>query len=174
MAFDIVLITPVYATLCSSSPRFFGIIHCPCFWSGLWCLEIECSGGLSLQSSLLSSCSYAYIYAVFASSVAAGLGVTGRSDLAAESALTTWPWIFWTRYLGSRMPTMLNSLHAVSLGCAPTPIQYLARLISSLISFQGRPCVSPGRGGFGIGSYVPRTSRGSELRAVRACATTML
>lgn len=61
---------------------------------------------------------------------------------------------------------MLNSLQAVSLGCAPTPIQYRARLTSSLISFHGRPCVSPGRGGFGIGSYVPRTSRGSELRAV--------
>lgn len=69
---------------------------------------------------------------------------------------------------------MLNSLHAVSLGCAPTPTQYLALLTSSLMSFHGRPYVSPGRGGCGMGLYVPRTSSGRELRAVRACVRTML
>lgn len=86
--------------------------------------------------------------------------------LLALSAFTTWPWILPTRYCGSRIPTMLNSRHAVSLGCAPTPTQYRAREISSAISFHGRPCVSPGRGGWGLGSYVPSTSRGRELRAV--------
>jgi hypothetical protein len=71
---------------------------------------------------------------------------------AAVSAFTTFPCICPTRNCGSRMPTMLSSRHAVSLGCAPTPTQYRARDTSSLMSFQGRPCVSPGRGGCGVGS----------------------
>jgi hypothetical protein len=94
------------------------------------------------------------------------LCTSGTMLFAAESALTTCPWILPTRNCGSKMPTMLRSRHAVSLGCAPTPTQYRAREMSSLMSFHGRPCVSPGRGACGFGSYVPRTSRGRELRAV--------
>lgn len=46
--------------------------------------------------------------------------------------------------------TRLNSLHAGSLGCAPTPIQYRALAVSSLMSLKGLP--SPSVGGLGIGS----------------------
>ena len=49
--------------------------------------------------------------------------------------------------------TIDSSLHAVSLGCAPTPIQYFALAESNLMSLNGLP--SPSVGGFGIGSYVP-------------------
>lgn len=49
--------------------------------------------------------------------------------------------------------TMASNLHAGSLGCAPTPSQYFARAVSSLMSLYGRP--SPDFGGLGIGSYVP-------------------
>jgi len=49
--------------------------------------------------------------------------------------------------------TILNNLHAGSLGCAPTPSQYFALAESSLISFQRFP--SPSIGALGIGSYVP-------------------
>jgi hypothetical protein len=71
---------------------------------------------------------------------------------AAESALTTFPSTSPTLNCGSKIPTMLKSLHAVSLGCAPTPTQYRAREISRRMSFHGRPCVSPGRGACGFGS----------------------
>jgi hypothetical protein len=55
---------------------------------------------------------------------------------------------------GSRIRhTILNNLHAGSLGCAPTPSQYFALAESSLISFQRLP--SPSIGALGIGSYVP-------------------
>lgn len=91
---------------------------------------------------------------------------SGLKLFAAESALTTWPCTLPTRNCGSKIPTMLSSRHAVSLGCAPTPTQYRARLMSRRMSFHGRPCVSPGRGACGFGSYVPRTSSGRELRAV--------
>lgn len=49
--------------------------------------------------------------------------------------------------------TILNNLHAGSLGCAPTPSQYFARDVSSLMSLIGFP--SPDGGGLGMGSYVP-------------------
>lgn len=49
--------------------------------------------------------------------------------------------------------TILNNLHAGSLGCAPTPSQYFALAESSLMSFQRFP--SPSIGALGIGSYVP-------------------
>lgn len=52
-----------------------------------------------------------------------------------------------------RQHTILNSLQAGSLGCAPTPNQYFAREVSSLISLIGFP--SPEGGGLGMGSYVP-------------------
>jgi hypothetical protein len=60
--------------------------------------------------------------------------------------------------------TIDNNLHAESLGCAPTPNQYFALVESSLISFHMGP--SPSIDGLGIGSYVPRTSRGLLFRAV--------
>ena len=59
--------------------------------------------------------------------------------------------------------TIANSLHAGSDGCAPTPNQYFALDISSLISFHLLD--SPSRGSFGIGSYVPMTSIGFEFLA---------
>jgi hypothetical protein len=49
--------------------------------------------------------------------------------------------------------TILNNLHAGSLGCAPTPSQYFALAESSLTSFHFFP--SPSIGALGIGSYVP-------------------
>lgn len=49
--------------------------------------------------------------------------------------------------------TILSSLHAGSLGCAPTPNQYFARDVSSLMSLIALP--SPDGGGLGMGSYVP-------------------
>ncbi len=55
--------------------------------------------------------------------------------------------------------TILNNLHAGSLGCAPTPSQYFALAESSLISFQRFP--SPSIGALGIGSYVPVFSSAS-------------
>ncbi|RYP02025.1 hypothetical protein DL764_005993 [Monosporascus ibericus] len=60
---------------------------------------------------------------------------------------------------------MDNSLQTVSVGCAPTPIQYFALIVSSLMSLCKRPESSYGSG-FGIGSYVPMTS--SE-RGARDC-----
>lgn len=60
---------------------------------------------------------------------------------------------------------MDKNLHTVSVGCAPTPIQYLARSISSLISLCSFPDVSY-ESFFGIGSYVPMTSRGLLFLAV--------
>jgi hypothetical protein len=77
---------------------------------------------------------------------------SGIKLLAAESARTTCPCTCPTRNCGSKIPTMLSSRHAVSLGCAPTPTQYRAREMSSRMSFHGRPCVSPGRGAWGFGS----------------------
>ena len=68
-----------------------------------------------------------------------------------------------------RTHTILNSLHIGSLGCAPTPSQYFARDVSSLISLIGFPSLCGAA--FGTGSYVPRTSSGFELRAVlRVCS----
>lgn len=56
------------------------------------------------------------------------------------------------RPLGTfRTRTILNNLHAGSLGCAPTPSQYFARDVSSFISLKGLP-PSPSGAGFGIGS----------------------
>ena len=57
----------------------------------------------------------------------------------------------------SLVRTILNNLHAGSLGCAPTPNQYFARDMSSFISFIGLPSPSPSsaepKGGIlGIGS----------------------
>ena len=46
--------------------------------------------------------------------------------------------------------TILKSLHAGSLGCAPTPNQYFALAVSSLISLTGFP--SPKGGSLGTGS----------------------
>jgi hypothetical protein len=60
--------------------------------------------------------------------------------------------------------TISNSLHAESLGCAPTPSQYFARDTSSSTALNARP--SPSCGCCGSGLYVPRTSSGFELRAV--------
>jgi hypothetical protein len=54
---------------------------------------------------------------------------------------------------------MDNILHAVSLGCAPTPIQYLALTTSSLMSLCSWPVLLYGSS-FGTGSYVPMTSMG--------------
>ena len=89
--------------------------------------------------------------------------------------------------------TIANSLLAGSEGCAPTPSQYFALAVSSLMSLKGLP--RPSGCGLGMGSYVPRTSMGLLFRAVlvnvivsvnsagfswlegglyRACATTML
>ena len=65
---------------------------------------------------------------------------------------------------GSTRPTMASRRHMGSLGCAPTPSQYFTRDTSNWISFTGFPV--PSGGGFGIGSYVPITSIGRELRAV--------
>lgn len=48
---------------------------------------------------------------------------------------------------------MLNNLQAGSLGCAPTPNQYFALEVSSLMSLIALP--SPEGGGLGTGSYVP-------------------
>ena len=48
--------------------------------------------------------------------------------------------------------TILNNLHAGSLGCAPTPSQYFALDVSSRISLNGLPLSSPARGALGIGS----------------------
>ena len=98
-------------------------------------------------------------------------------------------------------PTILSSLAAGSLGCAPTPNQYFTLLLSNwmfLYFFSRRSVSSPKdcsgaadlgdvdgedvlgpegeaeeagmmseeRGTRGMGSYVPRTSMGRELRAV--------
>ena len=49
--------------------------------------------------------------------------------------------------------TIAKSRQTGSEGCAPTPSQYFARDVSSLMSLNGLP--SPKGGGFGIGSYVP-------------------
>lgn len=46
--------------------------------------------------------------------------------------------------------TILKILHMVSLGCAPTPNQYFALAVSSLISLIGFP--SPSGAGLGMGS----------------------
>lgn len=102
----------------------------------------------------------------FPSTLSTTAFLSGIKLFAALSAFSTFPCLSATRNCGSSTPIMLSSRHAVSLGCAPTPTQYRAREMSSLMSFQGRPCVSPGRGAWGFGSYVPRTSRGRELRAV--------
>jgi hypothetical protein len=67
-------------------------------------------------------------------------------------------------FLGT-MPTMDRSRQTVSVGCAPTPIQYCARSRSSRISLCRAPESSYGSG-FGTGSYVPMTSSGLEFRAV--------
>lgn len=58
--------------------------------------------------------------------------------------------------------TSEKSRHTVSDGCAPTPSQYLARAVSSWMSFVGLPM--PSAGGFGTGSYVP-----GGCASVRAC-----
>lgn len=73
----------------------------------------------------------------------------GILDLTAESAFIICDFICPMRYFGSKIPTIDNNLQAVSLGCAPTPIQYRVRVKSSFISLKGRPVVSPGRGGWG-------------------------
>lgn len=70
--------------------------------------------------------------------------------------------------------TMDNSLQTVSLGCAPTPSQYLHLLTSTLMSLTLRSPGSAPTGSSGTGLYVPRTSNGLLSRAVRACARTML
>ena len=58
------------------------------------------------------------------------------------------------RIVGKREShTMLKSLQAGSLGCAPTPNQYFALEVSSLMSLIALP--SPEGGGLGTGSYVP-------------------
>jgi len=49
--------------------------------------------------------------------------------------------------------TIDKSLHAGSEGCAPTPSQYFARAVSSLMSLWGLPW--PRGAGLGMGSYVP-------------------
>lgn len=59
---------------------------------------------------------------------------------------------------------MLNNFHMLSLGCAPTPIQYFALDISSFTSLNAR--FSGSDGCVATGLYVPRTSRGLEFRAV--------
>lgn len=81
---------------------------------------------------------------------------------------------------GKRL-TILSNLQAGSLGCAPTPSQYRARATSRRTSFTFRGAAAAGvalssavaealrpeaAGRRGMGSYVPRTSRGFELRAV--------
>jgi hypothetical protein len=53
--------------------------------------------------------------------------------------------------------TIANIRQTGSLGCAPTPNQYLALGISSLMSLNALPC--PSGGSLGIGSYVPRSQR---------------
>lgn len=60
--------------------------------------------------------------------------------------------------------TMFKSFQALSLGWAPTPIQYFALEVSSLTSLNGR-CLGFS-GCMATGLYVPRTSSGFELRAV--------
>jgi hypothetical protein len=96
----------------------------------------------------------------------------------------------WGKYFGSNNPiyltsasllpsfspaslTMANNLHTVSLGCAPTPNQYFARLTSILISLTFRSPGSAPTGVCGIGLYVPSTSIGLESRADRAWARTI-
>lgn len=64
--------------------------------------------------------------------------------------------------------TIDSNRHTVSEGCAPTPIQYLARSESSVMSLCSLPEPS-NWSGLGMGSYVPMTSRGLELRAVLWC-----
>ena len=72
--------------------------------------------------------------------------------------------------------------HIVSVGCAPTPIQYFVRVTSSWMSlcafWSGAPdgvFPAPSYASCcGLGLYVPNTSMGRLLRAVRACVTTML
>lgn len=54
-----------------------------------------------------------------------------------------------------RRLTIDNNRHAGSDGCAPTPSQYLALAESNFTSLKDFP--SPSAGGFGIGSYVPRS-----------------
>lgn len=66
---------------------------------------------------------------------------------------------------GEEIRTIDKNLHTVSVGCAPTPIQYLARSMSSLMSLCSFPDVSY-ESFLGIGSYVPMTSRGLLFRAV--------
>ena len=59
---------------------------------------------------------------------------------------------------------MFKSFHALSLGCAPTPIQYFALDTSNLTSLNGL-CLGFS-GCIATGLYVPSTSSGFELRAV--------
>jgi len=77
----------------------------------------------------------------------------------------------------SALITIVNNLQAGSLGCAPTPSQYFARLMSSLTSLNLRcevfDAVDVGAreegsssGSCGRGLKVPRTSIGLELRPV--------
>lgn len=63
------------------------------------------------------------------------------------------------------MRTIERNLHTVSVGCAPTPIQYFARSMSRRMSLCSFPEVSY-VSFFGMGSYVPMTSRGLLFRAV--------
>lgn len=63
------------------------------------------------------------------------------------------------------MRTIERNRQTVSVGCAPTPIQYFARSISSRMSLCCLPDVSY-ESFLGTGSYVPITSRGLLFRAV--------
>lgn len=54
-------------------------------------------------------------------------------------------------YCGSKSPAILNNLHAVFDGCAPTPSQYFARKLSSRMSLCFLPSL-PSVGARGIGS----------------------
>jgi len=93
--------------------------------------------------------------------------------------------VFVLEGFGSINPTKHNNLATGSVGCAPTPNQYFVRELSSRISlnFLGANFSPVTRnsgvsglatGVWGIGLYVPRTSRGRLSRADLACATTML
>lgn len=61
--------------------------------------------------------------------------------------------------------TIERNRQTVSVGCAPTPIQYFARSMSSRMSLCCLPDVSY-ESFLGTGSYVPITSRGLLFRAV--------
>jgi len=69
---------------------------------------------------------------------------------------------------GRGQRTIERNLQIGSVGCAPTPIQYFARSMSSWIFLCTFPLVSYDVF-LGKGSYVPITSRGLLFRAVLRC-----